>query len=158
VSESRLSVLFVCTGNSARSQMAEALARAFAHGRIEVASAGTAPHPEIHPMARRAIQTLCGFDIQGQHPKSLEAVVGRHFDYVITVCDRAAEVCPVFPDDTERIHWGYADPAAVVGTDDERQRAFDRTARDLMGRLRLWMALPAIRNRIEAELPKGRTL
>ena len=144
-----VSVLFLCTGNSARSQMAEALARHLSGGRLEVESAGTAPQPEIHPMARQAVRTLCGLDMQGQHPKWLEPLLSRHFDYVITVCDHAAEVCPVFPGDTERMHWSYEDPAAVTGTDAEKQHAFDRTARDLMSRLGSWMSQPAIRNRME---------
>jgi arsenate reductase len=145
---SRPSVLFLCTGNSARSQMAEALARHLSGGRMEVASAGTVPQPEIHPMARRAVKTLCGLDMDGQHPKLLEPLMSRHFDYVITVCDRAAETCPVFPGDTERIHWSYEDPAAVAGSDEDKQRAFDLTARDLMRRLRVWMSLPAVGSRM----------
>ena len=144
-----LRVLFLCTGNSARSQMAEAILRRVGKGAIEVESAGTLPRPDIHPMARRAAKELLDFDMDGQYPKTLDRFLGQHFDYVITVCDRAAESCPVFPGDPERIHWSFEDPAAVVGTDEEKQRAFDSTATQLLSRIRLWLSLPALRNRIE---------
>jgi protein-tyrosine-phosphatase len=144
-----LSVLFLCTGNSARSQMAEAILRHLSHDRIEVASAGSAPQAEIHPMARQAVRTLLSLDMAGQHPKRLDQFLGRRFDYVITVCDKAAETCPVFPGDPERVHWSYEDPAAVVGTDDERQRAFDNTAKHMLSRVRAWLSLPVLRNKIE---------
>jgi len=100
-------------------------------------------------MARRAAKELLDFDMDGQYPKTLDRFLGQHFDYVITVCDRAAESCPVFPGDPERIHWSFEDPAAVVGTDEEKQRAFDSTATQLLSRIRLWLSLPALRNRIE---------
>lgn len=146
----KLSVLFLCTGNSARSQMAEAILRHLSHDGVDVHSAGTAPQPDIHPMARRAVKTLLNLDMRGQQPKTLERFLDRDFDYVITVCDRAAETCPVFPGDPERIHWSFEDPAAAVGSDEERQRAFDSTATQLLSRLRLWMSLPDIRARIES--------
>src|SRR5690242_19419579 len=119
-----LRVLFLCTGNSARSQMAEAMLRYVGKGAIEVESAGTLPQPDIHPMARRAIKKLLDLDLDGQYPKTLDRFLTRDFDYVITVCDRAAESCPVFPGDPERIHWSFEDPAAVIGTDEEKQRTF----------------------------------
>jgi arsenate reductase len=144
-----LRVLFLCTGNSARSQMAEAILRHIGKGAIEVESAGTLPRPDIHPMARRAAKKLLDLDMQGQYPKTLDRFLGQDFDYVITVCDRAAETCPVFPGDPERIHWSFEDPAAVTGTDDERQRAFDTTATHLLARIRLWLSLPALRSRLE---------
>ena len=149
MTEQRLSVLFLCTGNSARSQMAEAILRALSQDRIEVASAGTAPQVEIHPMARQAVRTLLNLDMAGQHPKRLDRFLDRDFDYVITVCDRAAETCPVFPGDPERIHWSYEDPAAVVGTEEEQQRAFDTTAKQMLARMRTWLALPSLRSRVE---------
>jgi arsenate reductase len=144
-----LRVLFLCTGNSARSQMAEAILRHAGKGAIEVESAGTLPQPDIHPMARRAAKTLLDLDMDGQYPKMLDRFLGQDFDYVITVCDRAAESCPVFPGDPERIHWSLEDPAAVVGTDDEKQRAFDTTATQLLSRIRLWLSLPDLRDRLE---------
>jgi arsenate reductase len=133
--------------------MAEAILRHLSHDRIEVASAGTAPQAEIHPMARQAVQKLLSLDMVGQEPKVLDQFLARHFDYVITVCDRAAETCPVFPGDPQRVHWSYEDPAAVIGTDEERQRAFDRTAQQMLARMRTWSSLPALRNRIEQASP-----
>lgn len=143
-----LRVLFLCTGNSARSQLAEAILRDAGKGAIDVESAGTSPQPDIHPLARRAAKNLLGLDMAGQHPKTLDRFLGQHFDYVITVCDRAAESCPVFPGDPERIHWSLEDPAAATGTDEQKQRAFDATAKQLLSRIRLWLSLPALRERI----------
>jgi protein-tyrosine-phosphatase len=151
MADARLSVLFLCTGNSARSQMAEAILRHLSHGQVDAQSAGTSPQPDIHPMARRAVKTLLDFDMAGQHPKTLDRFLDRDFDYVVTVCDRAAETCPVFPGNPERIHWSFEDPAAVAGTDDEKQRAFDATAKQLLSRIRLWLSLPAISKRIQSD-------
>ena len=144
-----LRVLFLCTGNSARSQMAEAILRHVGKGAIEVESAGTLPQHDIHPMARRAAKKLLDFDMNGQYPKTLDRFLGQDFDYVITVCDRAAESCPVFPGDPERIHWSFEDPAAAIGTDEEKQRGFDATATQLLSRIRLWLSLSALRSRLE---------
>jgi len=147
MTDPQLRVLVLCTGNSARSQMAEALLRHASHGGVHVESAGSHPQPDIHPMARDAMQRLFQLNLDGQFPKQLDRFLGQHFDYVITVCDRAAESCPVFPDDPERIHWSFEDPAAVTGSDRDRQRAFDVTATQLFSRIRLWLSLPAIRQR-----------
>ena len=92
-----LAVLFLCTGNSARSQMAETLLRQMSGGRIQVESAGSLPRPEIHPLARKAVKDLFGLDMEGQYPKSLDQFVGQRLDYVISVCDRADASCPIFP-------------------------------------------------------------
>lgn len=86
----------------------------------------------------------------GQHPKPLEDFIGRRFDYVITVCDVAAESCPIFPGAPEVIHWSFADPAAAEGTDEEKQRVFERTAKDLMGRIRLWLSLSNVSRRVRS--------
>lgn len=144
-----LRVLFLCTGNSARSQIGEALLRHMSRGQVEVVSAGSRPRPEIHPFARKAVRDLFGLEMAGQRPKPLEDFVGSRFDYVITVCDRAAESCPVFPDDPERIHWSFEDPAAAAGDDEQKRRAFEQTARDMAGRIRLWMSLPAVSSRLQ---------
>ena len=101
-------------------------------------------------MARRAVKALLDLDMAGQYPKTLDSFGQRDFDYVIAVCDRAAETCPVFPGDPERIQWSLEDPASVVGTDDEKQQAFDSTAQQLLSQLRVWLSLPAIRERIES--------
>jgi arsenate reductase len=122
-------------------------------GRIDVFSAGTAPQPEIHPMARQAIRDLLHLEMKDQYPKDLRLFEREHFDYVITVCDRAAEQCPVFAEDPDRIHWGFDDPAAVQGTDEQKQRAFDVVAKEIAGRVRVWMCLPAVRDVIESVSP-----
>ena len=131
-------ILFLCTHNSARSQMAEALLRHMAGDYIEVASAGTEVS-HVHPDAIRTMSEF-GIDISGQRSKHLSEFLGQHWDYVVTVCDRAKESCPIFPGDPERIHWSFADPAAVE-PEEARQAAFRKTARDLVTRLRMLMAL-----------------
>ncbi len=149
--EHPLRVLFLCTGNSARSQMAEALLRQMSRGRVEVFSAGSDPRPEIHPLARAAMSDLFGLSMEGQYPKTLDQFIGERLDYVISVCDRADASCPVFPGDTERIHWSFEDPAAVEGDDATKKRAFEQTARDIASRIRLWLALPRMASRITGE-------
>jgi arsenate reductase (thioredoxin) len=130
-------VLFLCTHNSARSQMAEGLLRDLAGDRFEVMSAGTeATH--VRPLAVQAMDEL-GIDISGQESKTLEKYLGSHFDYVITVCDDANEACPVFPGARRRLHWSFEDPAQATGSEEERLRVF-QSVRD------------EIRERIEGEL------
>ena len=99
-------------------------------------------------MAVGALQQMYHLDVSGQYPKPVGPLVGQPFDYVITVCDRAAETCPVFPGDPQRIHWGFPDPAAVEGDEAAQQRAFNRTASELLARIRVWLSLPAIRSRL----------
>ena len=132
-------VLILCTGNSARSQMAEALLRHLSGGRMDVFSAGTAPQPEVHPLAKETLERRYGLTSDDLHPKKVDQFVGQPFDYVITVCDNAAETCPVFPGDTTRIHWSFPDPAAATGTLEERRRAFEIVAADIEARLRSWL-------------------
>src|SRR5208283_5621923 len=117
-------VLILCTGNSARSQMAEGLLRHDGGGRFEVFSAGTKPsHVRLEAIA--AMQEI-GIDISGQRSKSVDQFAGQVFDYVITVCDHARESCPVFPATTKRIHWSLEDPAAVQGSEEQRLAEFRR--------------------------------
>jgi protein-tyrosine-phosphatase len=130
--------------------MAEAILRHLSHGAVDVASAGTLPKPDIHPMARQAIRTQFGLEMTGQFPKSVGRFIDQPFDYVITLCDDAAETCPLFPGVSERIHWMLQDPAAVIGTDEEKQRAFDDVARQLLARMRVWLSLAPLRNRIDS--------
>jgi len=137
-------VLFVCTGNSARSQIAEAVLKKLTNGRVEGHSAGSHPKGEIHPLAREAARRVFDAQMDGQFPKSLDLFAGQEFDYVITVCDRADASCPVFPGQTERIHWSLEDPAAVAGSEEEKRRAFEATVNDLTRRIRLWLALPNV--------------
>lgn len=145
----RLRVLFVCTGNSARSQIAEALLRQLARGRIDVFSAGSSPRPEIHPMVRQVLRDVYGIDASAQFPKSWERYLKESFDFVITVCDRAAESCPAFPGDPERIRWSFPDPAEVTGSEEKKRRAFERTATEMAARLRTWLSLPRLRAALE---------
>lgn len=127
-------VLFVCTGNSARSQMAEAFARAFGQGVVEAESAGTDPRP-IHPLAIRVLHDL-GVSMADQHSKPLEQVGGHHIDQVITLCDLARESCPPIPGVAGRAHWSLPDPAAVRGSEDERYQAFRASAAAIEARVR----------------------
>src|SRR5262245_28018607 len=135
-----LRVLFLCTGNSARSQMAEGLLRSMSHGRIDVESAGTSPRPEVHPLAITTMRDKFGIDLSSYRPKDLNRFASQHFDYVITVCDRAAESCPIFPGDQERIRWSFEDPAEAKGSPDDKHRAFARVATEIASRINIWLA------------------
>jgi arsenate reductase len=127
-------VLFVCTGNSARSLMAEALLRQHGEGRFEVHSAGTEPRG-VNPLTIRVLQEA-GLDASFARSKSVAEYLGQSFDYVITVCDEAKQVCPVFPGGGAALHWGYEDPADATGTDDERLVVFRRVFIQLSERVR----------------------
>ncbi len=124
---SKQRVLFLCTHNSARSQMAEGFLRALAGDRFEVASAGT-EMTRVHPLASRVMAEV-GIDLSGHFSKIVDQLLGQPWDYVITVCDSAKESCPVFPATTSRIHWSVLDPSQVTGTEEARLHAF-RTVRD----------------------------
>ena len=144
MSERRYNVLFLCTGNSARSIIAEALLNHWSHGRFQAFSAGSHPKGEIHPLAADVLRRN---HLSPEHLRSKSwdefAVPGAPpLDFVFTVCDRAAEeVCPVWPGQPMTAHWGIPDPASVEGTDDEKKRAFDRTFRELDARLKIFMSL-----------------
>ena len=133
---SRKSLLFLCTGNSARSQMAEGLLRHEAGERFEVFSAGTHPS-QVRPEAIAVMREI-GIDISGHRSKSVDEFLGRELDIVITVCDNAKESCPVFPGPTERLHWPFEDPAAVEGTEEQRKDAFRRVRDQIHGRIRAY--------------------
>jgi arsenate reductase len=137
-------VLFLCTHNSARSQMAEALLRHYGGDRFDVHSAGTEPALQIHPLADAAMWAIW-LSLAGQYPKHLDQFVWQHWDYVITTCDEANEACPAFPDDTERIHWGFADPSSFVGILEARERFFRRIRDEIKRRVQLFIELPAHR-------------
>jgi arsenate reductase len=131
-------VLFVCTGNIARSQMAEGLARALANGEVEVASAGTKPNPKgVHPFAMEVLRER-GLDIREQWSKRLEDVPGE-FDYVITLCDDAAQNCPVLPARRARLHWSIPDPALATGDEAQRLDFFRGIRDDIERRLHEWL-------------------
>lgn len=127
-------VLILCTGNSARSQMAEGLLREIAGNRFEVFSAGT--HPSIVRSEAIAALKEKGINISHHRSKSVDEFTGQHFDYVITVCDNAKENCPIFPAKTNQIHHSFEDPAAVEGSDETRLNAF-RKVRD---EIEKWLA------------------
>lgn len=124
---SRRRVLFICTHNSARSQMAEGWLRHLAGDRFEVHSAGTRPGT-VRPLAIR-VMAEAGVDISAQTSKSLDRYLDQPWDYVITVCDDANEVCPVFPGGRRRLHWSFPDPSRAAGTEEE-QLAVYRQVRD----------------------------
>ena len=129
----RARVLFVCTHNSARSQMAEGLLRDRAGDRFEVTSAGTeATH--VRPLAIRAMAEI-GIDISGQESKTLERYLGESFEYVITVCDDANEACPFFPGAKKRLHWSFEDPSRAEGPEDERLAIFRRVRDEIRERI-----------------------
>ena len=131
--EPGLRILFLCTHNSARSQMAEGLLRRLSEGQIDTFSAGTEV-TRVHPLAIAAMDAE-GIDIRSQRSKSLDEYLGQSFNYVITVCDRAGESCPVFPGAPERIHWSIADPAAAEGSEERKLRAFQDALIDLRTRI-----------------------
>lgn len=130
-------VLFLCTGNSARSQIAEGLLRRLGGETFEVHSAGTSPRPNIHPMAIE-VMAAQGIDIRTQAPKDLKAFEGQAFDYVITVCDRAKESCPVIPG-AEMIHWSFPDPADAEG--DALAKAFIDAFHGIKRRIELFITV-----------------
>ncbi|HNP88667.1 MAG TPA: arsenate reductase ArsC [Kouleothrix sp.] len=132
-------VLILCTANSARSQMAEGLLRALAGDRFEVYSAGTRA-TQVNPFAIQAMQQR-GIDISSQRSKALTEYLTQPFEYVITVCDNAAENCPIFPGPAARIHWGFPDPAAVEGSDAERLAAFASVRDAIEAQLCAWLAV-----------------
>jgi arsenate reductase len=130
-------VLFVCTGNSARSQIAEALLEQMGGTEFTVDSAGTEPKG-VNPLTIEVLAEA-GIDWSEARSKSVDASLDKSFDYVITVCDRAKQSCPVFPGSHESIHWGIDDPSEVEGTDIEKLAAFRATYRELGMRLRLFI-------------------
>jgi protein-tyrosine-phosphatase/DNA-binding transcriptional ArsR family regulator len=131
--QQRVRVLFLCTGNSARSQMAEAFAGHLAGNTITAASAGS--HPKtLHPNAVRAMLEY-GIDITGRQAKHVSTFSGQRFDYVVSLCDRVREICPEFPGHPEMIHWSIADPAGEGGSDAETYPAFRAVAADLHARI-----------------------
>jgi len=130
---SKQKVLFVCTGNSCRSQMAEGMLRHYGKEKVEVFSAGLEPS-YVHPLA---IKTMAesGIDITNQHSKTVNEFLGEDFSYVITVCDSAKERCPVFPGEYKAIHWSIEDPASAEGTETERMKDFSRVRQNILERI-----------------------
>jgi arsenate reductase len=139
VTRDAIRVLFVCTGNSARSILAEGLLRRHGRDRFEVFSAGT--HPKgVHPLTARVL-TEAGIDPSFATSKSVNEFLDQSFDYVITVCDQARQTCPVFPGVHESLHWGYEDPAAAEGTEEERLAVFRRVFTQMGERVHQFIVL-----------------
>ena len=135
-------VLFLCTHNSARSQMAEGFLRHLAGDCFEVASAGTEARG-VNPLAVRAMAEH-GVDITGQRSKTLDRFLDDGWDYVVTVCDSANEACPVFPRAATRVHWSFDDPSGARGSDEERLVVFRRVRDEIETRITAWLRqLPA---------------
>jgi len=143
--ERRIRVLFLCTHNSARSQMAEGILRHAALDRVDAFSAGTVA-TRVHPLAIQAMAER-GIDLAAHRSKLMDELLGEDFDYVVTICDNARESCPIFPGAPERIHWSIPDPSAVEGDDETRLRAFRNAADELTTRIRYLLA------RIERRTP-----
>jgi arsenate reductase (thioredoxin) len=132
-SRERARVLFLCTHNSARSQMAEGLLRSIAGDRFDAYSAGTeATH--VRPLAIRAMEEV-GVDISAQESETLDRYLDGSFEYVVTVCDDANESCPVFPGATNRLHWSFEDPSRAGGSEEERLEVFRRVRDEIRGRI-----------------------
>lgn len=126
-------VLFLCTGNSARSQMAEGLLNHLSQGGWKVHSAGVFPS-YVHPLAIRTMEEI-GIDISGQTSKSMDEFLNEKFDNIITLCDHAAMACPIFPGQGRRIDWSFEDPAAAIGTIEERLVVFRRVRDEIQGKI-----------------------
>jgi arsenate reductase len=137
-SNDKTKVLFLCTGNSARSQMAEALLRRHCGDLFDVYSAGLVPK-KIHPYTRQVLAEI-GLDMAGQYAKDLGIYMGRmHFGYMITVCSRAEEQCPIFPGMGVRLYWPFEDPAAAEGTEEEVLAVFRRVRDEIDARVIAWL-------------------
>jgi arsenate reductase (thioredoxin) len=136
-----LRILILCTGNSARSQIAEALLQRKGGTRFHVESAGSHPAAHVNPLAVEVLADA-GIEWRGRTPRGVDAVEGEPWDLVVTVCDRAREACPIFPGTPVRAHWGMPDPAEVEGTDEEKRRAFEGTVRLLARRIDRFLAIP----------------
>lgn len=132
-------VLFLCTGNSCRSHMAEGWLRKLGGTDFDVFSAGSKPAGYVHLLAIEAMQEV-GIDISKHRSKSLEEFASTTFDYVITVCDNARDACPAFPGAAQQLHWGFDDPAHTAGTDDEKRRVFRRVRDEIENRIRLFLS------------------
>jgi arsenate reductase (thioredoxin) len=152
MSDSPIRVLFVCTGNSARSLMAEALLRHRGGPDFEAHSAGTEPRG-INPLTLATL-AQAGLDASWARSKSVNEYLGAHFDYVVTVCDQARQSCPVFPGVHESLHWGYEDPAEATGTEEERLAVFRRVFIQLGERINQFIPL-ALRAQREATATAG---
>ncbi|MBZ9715658.1 arsenate reductase ArsC [Deinococcus multiflagellatus] len=131
-------VLFLCTGNTARSQMAQVLLEHHGGDRYQVTSAGLEPG-EVNPLTVQVLKEQ-GFPTEHLQAKGVRPLIAEHFTYVITVCDRAEANCPIFPNATYRLSWAFDDPAAATGTEDERLQVFRRVRDEIDARVQAWVA------------------
>ena len=135
-------ILFLCTGNSCRSQMAEGLLRSLAGDRFDIESAGTeATH--VRPLAMKAMAEI-GIDLSGQRSKTLDQFVAQPWDFVITVCDTANEACPIFPAAAKRLHWSFPDPSRATGTEEAQLHVFRNVRDAIKMRLEDWLQSPRV--------------
>jgi arsenate reductase (thioredoxin) len=160
MSEKTFNVLFLCTGNSARSIMAEALVTTMSRGRFRGFSAGSHPGGKVNPFAVEQVKAT-GYPVDNLRSKSWDEFAGAdapQMDFIITVCDNAAgEVCPVWPGHPVSAHWGFEDPAAVEGTDEEKRVAFSKIFKQIMTRMNTFVNLPVDmldKNAIRKEMQK----
>ncbi len=137
----RKNILFLCTGNSARSQIAEAVCKCIAGDRFTIRSAGTKPAPQVNPFVLEVLANICPNGSKGLYPKSINEVLDLNYNFVFTVCDRANEECPVFPGAPVTAHWGYPDPAEVDDPE-EAKALIRRIALSIEQRFRLFLELP----------------
>jgi arsenate reductase len=146
MSDQRPAVLFLCSANSCRSQMAEAFLRKRAGDHFEVLSAGLGPASDIHPMARKVMEEV-GLDLDGQYPKAAKEYLGEMLmRYVIVVCGDTEEQCPrIWPGVTEHLYWPFDDPAMAKGTEDERLAEFRRVRDEIEGKINQWLVELAAR-------------
>lgn len=140
-------VLFLCTGNSARSQMAEGLLRHLAGGKFEAFSAGVNP-TQVNPLAIKVMAEI-GIDISGHSSKSIGEFFGQKFDYVVTVCDNAKQTCPVFPGKYKKLHWDLQDPAGVQGIEEEKLKVFRRIRNQIKDNILKLLKLPKDKARLK---------
>ena len=145
MTEKAYNILFLCTGNSARSIMAEALVTTMSKGRFKGFSAGSKPSGKVNPFAIEQVKKT-GYPIDNLRSKSWDEFAGPdapHMDFIITVCDNAAgEACPYWPGHPAVAHWGFEDPAAIEGTDEEKRAAFERIFRQITARMNTFVSLP----------------
>jgi arsenate reductase (thioredoxin) len=132
-------VLFLCTGNSCRSHMAEGLLSALGGDRFEIFSAGAKPAGYVHPLAITAMREL-DLDISRHSSKSLSVFDGQRFDYLITVCDNAREACPSYAGAAQQVHWSFDDPACAQGTEEQKMKVFRRVRDEIKQRIQLFLA------------------
>ena len=140
--KSRFKLLFLCTGNSARSIIAEHLVKKYAADKFDVASAGSNPRPAPHPLAVKILKEHYGIDTTDARSKSWEEFEDVEFDFVITLCDNAKETCPVWPGQPIIAHWGSPDPGEAQGTDEQKEKIFWDVTQQIKRRLELFWSLP----------------